>query len=267
MNRTGFVEGLMRQRMVHVRERARVRVAAYQAPLHATTSDGILGLIREQVEVCAAQGVEILCCPEAVLGGLADYASRPLDIALAGQLQARLAPLASDRVAVVLGFTELRNGRLFNAAAVFHKGSIAGIYRKMHPAIHTSIYDPGDATAVFTVGELTFGIIICRDSTYREPARTMASRGATMLFVPTNNGLPIGKAGPELVAESRDCDIALARENGVFVVRADVAGQTENLLSYGASAIVDPDGRVLQSARPLSADLIVAEIMTGARSG
>jgi predicted amidohydrolase len=118
---------------------------------------------------------------------------------------------------------------------------------------------------VFTVGGLTFGIIICNDSNYYEPAGIMASRGAAALFVPTNNGLPPGKAGPGLVAEARNCDIARAVENSVTVIRADVAGRTESLVSYGSSGIVSPDGMVLQSARRLGPDMIVADIKTSPR--
>jgi 5-aminopentanamidase len=246
-----------------------MKVAAYQAPLRATGSMEILGLIGEQVNRCELQGVEILCCPEGVFGGLADYASRPSDIAIdveAGQLHALLAPLASDRVATILGFTEIdRGGRLYNSAAVFHKGSVVGLYRKLYPAINRSIYEAGDKMPVFTVGDLTFGILICLDSNYYEPARVMASQGATALFVPTNNGLPPTKAGPELVAEARNVDIARARDNSVYVIRADVAGRTESLASYGSSGIVDPDGLLLESARQLAPDLLVADIETAPR--
>ena len=243
-----------------------MKVAAYQAPLHATSSMDVLGLIREQLDWCESNGVEFLCCPEGVLGGLADYASRPTDIAInveAGQLHAHLAPLASDRVTTILGFTEIsRCGKLYNSAAVFHKGSVAGIYRKLYPSINRSIYEAGDKMPVFTVGDLTFGIIICLDSNYYEPARIMVAKGAAALFVPTNNGLPPMKAGPELVAQARNVDIARAVENSVSVIRADVAGRTESLVSYGSSEIVDGEGMVIESARQLAPDLIVANIKT-----
>jgi predicted amidohydrolase len=246
-----------------------MKVAAYQAPLHATGSTAALGLIREQVNRCESEGVEILCCPEGVLGGLADYAERPADIAIdveGGQLDALLAPLASDRVATIIGFTEVdRGGRLYNSAAVFHQGSVVGVYRKLYPAINKSVYEAGDRVPVFTVGGLTFGIIICNDSNYYEPARIMAAKGAAALFVPTNNGLPVTKAGPELVAQARNCDIARAVENSVSVIRADVAGRTESLVSYGSSVIVDADGMVLQSARQLGPDLLAADIRTSPR--
>lgn len=246
-----------------------MKVAAYQAPLPATGTLEVLELIREQIAHCEAQGVEILCCPEGVLGGLADYVSSSAEIAINvenGQLHALLAPLASDSVTTILGFTELgQAGRLYNSAAVFSKGAVIGIYRKLYPAINKSVYTAGDTLPVFTVGDLTFGILICRDSNYYEPARIMAAQGATALFVPTNNGLPLTKAVPELVEEARNVDIARAIENSVFVIRADVAGSTEQLVSYGSSGIVSPDGRVLQAARHLSPDLIVAEIKTKPR--
>jgi predicted amidohydrolase len=246
-----------------------MKVAAYQAPLSATGSMDVIALIREQVEWCESNDVEILCCPEGVLGGLADYATRPADIALdveGSQLEALLAPLASDRVATILGFTEIdRGGRLYNSAAVFHKGAVVGTYRKLYPAINRSVYSAGDKTPVFTVGGLTFGILICNDSNYYEPARIMASRGAAALFVPTNNGLPPTKAGPELVAEARNVDIARAVENSVYVIRADVTGRAEGLLSYGSSVIINPDGILLQSARQLGPDLIAADIKTAPR--
>jgi len=46
------------------------------------------------------------------------------------------------------------------------------------------------------------------------------------------------------------------------VIRADVVGYTGELKSDGASGIVDPDGMVLQSAGPLTEDLLVTEIDT-----
>lgn len=243
-----------------------MKVAAYQSPLRANSATDVVALIREQVEWCEANGVEILCCPEGVLGGLADYARRPAGIAINaedGQLATLLKPLASDSVATIVGFTEIEHdGRLYNSAAVFHRGFVIGIYRKLYPAINKSVYAAGEEMPVFTVGGLTFGIIICNDSNYREPAAIMSSKGAAALFVPTNNGLPPAKGGPELVNRARNCDIARAVENGVFVIRADVAGRTEGLESYGSSGIVGPDGTVLRTARQLVPDLLVADIET-----
>lgn len=221
-----------------------------------------LGLIRRRIADCEETGVEILCCPEGILGGLADYAERPADFALdveSGQLSAVLAPLASDTVTTILGFSEIsREGALYNAAAVFHRGAVGGVYRKLHPAIRRSVYQAGDRTPVFTVEGLTFGILLCNDSNFPDPVRLMAAQGATVLFVPSNNGLPPEKA--DVVDDARKADIARAVENHVYVIRADVMGRAEGRVSYGSSGAVDPQGKVLRSARRLTEELLVVEL-------
>ncbi len=175
-----------------------MRVAAYQAPLLPSgATEMALRLIRERVEWCESEGVEILCCPEGMLGGLADYATRPAGFAIdveGGQLDTVLAPLGSDRVTTIVGFTERAPlGRLYNSAAILHRGSVVGVYRKLHPAIHTSVYAAGDTMPVFTIGDLTLGIVICLDSTYQEPSRIMAAQGAASGIV-GRNGRVLGSA-------------------------------------------------------------------------
>ncbi len=239
-----------------------MRVAAYQARLLPVGSMEALGLIRSRVEDCEASGVSVLCCPEAILGGLADDADDPASVAIStDRIERTLAPLASSAVTTIVGFTELADtGLLYNSAAVLHRGAVLGVYRKRHPAINRSVYEPGRDTTVFHVGPLTFGIIICNDSNFPEPASRMAALGATLLFVPTNNGLLPVKGGRALVARARQADIARATENGMWVIRADVAGRAGTLVSHGASGIVDPRGIVVRSARELNDDLLMVEI-------
>lgn len=246
--------------------RRRMKVAAYQTPLLPSGSMEAVGLIAAQVKACEAVGVEILCCPEAVLGGLADHSRRPASLALdvsSGPLRAVLASMASKTVTTIVGFTEVGSeGRVFNSAAIFSKGEVVGVYRKRHPAINRSVYEPGAATPVFEVGGLVFGVLICRDSTFSELARRMASRGATVLFVPTNNALPPAKGGAEVVQHARRTDVGLATENSVGIVRADVTGRADNLESHGSSVIVEHDGSTLLAARPWEPDLLIAEVQT-----
>jgi len=125
-----------------------VNVAAYQAPLLPSGSREAVDLIRTRVAWCESHGVVILCCPEAILGGLADNAADSGRFAIdahGDQLARVLAPLASDTVMTIVGFTEVTGtGRLYNTAAVFHKGTVIGLYRKLYPAINRSVYEAGD---------------------------------------------------------------------------------------------------------------------------
>jgi predicted amidohydrolase len=88
----------------------------------------------------------------------------------------------------------------------------------------------------------------------------LASLGARVLFIPTNNALPASAAPTDIVAEARMCDIALATENACWVVRSDVAGVADNLQSGGSSAITSPAGKTVSTASPFGEDLLVAEI-------
>ena len=184
-----------------------MKVAAYQAPLLNPGSMDALELIQRRVELCEAEDVALLCCPEAIPGGLADYSHDPTRFAVPTcRIGALLAPLASDIVTTIVGFTELADdGRLYNSAAVWHRGMVAGVYRKRYPAIRRSVYAAGSATPVFRANGLTFGIVVCYDSSFSEPASRMAAQGATALLVPTNNGLPHSRPWEEdLVRQARE---------------------------------------------------------------
>jgi 5-aminopentanamidase len=240
-----------------------VKVAAYQSPLLPEGSFEAVKLIRERVRECEKQGVSVLCCPEAILGGLADYTEDPSRIAIrtdGGQLQSVLMPLASDTVTLIIGFTELScDGALYNAAAVFQRGQVAGVYRKIHPALRRSVYRAGAETPVFWANGLTFGIVICNDSNY-PLARRMAEAGATVIFIPTNNGLPNARGSEEMRAATRTADLKLATESRCWAIRADVAGRNGILTGFGSSEIVDPFGNIVCEAQLGQPDLLVADI-------
>ncbi|MCY3738317.1 MAG: hypothetical protein OXG13_18080 [Gemmatimonadaceae bacterium] len=239
-----------------------MKVAAWQAPLLPSGSMEALPLIRERIAECERRGVEVLCCPEAILGGLADYAPEPGALAIdaeGGELERVLQPLGSDRVSTVVGFTDAGpGGRLYCSAAVFQEGAVTGVYRKTHPAIRRSVYSAGDRTPVFDSNGLRFGIVVCYDSNFREPARTICSRGASVLFIPTNNGLPPEKA--DVVPRARRAQAERAVENRVHVVAADVAGRCGDHVSWGSSGVTAPDGTLLAAAEPLAEELLVVDL-------
>jgi len=62
-----------------------MKLAAYHAPLLPAGSMEALKLIGDRVRWCATEGVDILCCPEAVLGGLADDNECPAHISIRRQ--------------------------------------------------------------------------------------------------------------------------------------------------------------------------------------
>ena len=71
-----------REKIPDRRESLKMKIAAYLAPLLENGSLAAFDLLRTQVAVCEEAGVEMLCFPEAVLGGLAGYYDRPSAYAL-----------------------------------------------------------------------------------------------------------------------------------------------------------------------------------------
>jgi predicted amidohydrolase len=247
-----------------------VKVAAYQAPyLPFGSLDGI-GFIAEQLDLCEDAGVDVLCCPEAVIGGLAHESDgqSPADVALNvedGQLLDVLAPLMTTTVALIVGFTERApSGDLYSSAAVIVDGNLALVYRKVFPGYRTVI-NAGSQLPVVWRGPSGFGVIICNDIWYLEPARVLAAAGAAVLFVPSHSGHSReGAPTARLRARGENLPIARAVENTCAVVVADVTGRQEGRVALGASRIIDPDGVVLACADPSRTSLLMAEV-DGAR--
>jgi len=241
-----------------------MKVAAYQAPYLPFGSLEAVGLIREQLAECEADSVEILCCPEAVIGGLAHESDgqSPSDVAVGvdnGELGEVVAPLLDTSVTVIVGFTERdSSGNLFSSAAVLEGGRVAGVYRKVYPGYRTVIR-AGDQLPVFRHGSTQYGIIICNDLWYVEPPRILAAAGAALLFVPTNGG-HVRTPSEAFRARGENLPIARAVENTTTVVVADIAGQQGDRFSYGFSAIVDPNGVVLAKAESSKEALLVADV-------
>lgn len=165
---------------------------------------------------------------------------------------------------VIVGFTErATSGRLFNSAAVLSAGAIVGVYRKVYPGDRTVI-QAGDQLPMFHHRSTPFGIIICNDLWYLEPARVIAAAGAALLFVPTNGG-HVRELSDSFRARGENLPIARAVENTTTVVVADIAGHQADRMSYGFSAIIDPDCAVLAKAEAFTEALLIADVETERR--
>jgi predicted amidohydrolase len=234
----------------------------------ATCYDGSpIDHLRDRVRECERGGVSLLCCPEGALGGLADYVDAPDTIAIprgGDSLSKLLAPLASDSVTAIIGFTERDvDGRYYNAAAVYSRGNVLGVYRKRHPAIRRSRYSPGSEVPVFSVAGVIIGILICRDSVDTNLAARLIQQGAQVLCIPTNNAMPTDRGGPHLIGEIRALDAQHATTLGVPVVRADVIGTFHGLTSVGASMVTSPGQSQMHARGTPDGELIVGSVAAG----
>ncbi|GHF38051.1 apolipoprotein N-acyltransferase [Streptomyces mashuensis] len=107
---------------------------------------------------------------------------------------------------------------------------------------------PGDRKGVMQAGPVRIGDVICFEVAYDEIVHDTVRAGARMLVVQTNNAT-YGRTGqPEQ-------QLAMSRLRAVEHGRAVVTAATS-----GISAVVAPDGRVLQRSEEFTRDVITARV-------
>lgn len=211
--------------------------------------------------------VEIVCFPECFLTGYPDdgeIARRDAFAVDSPQMMRLLDQTSRFEPAFIVGFNELRGNDLFNTAAVIHKGHLLGTYSKC--SAYMKFHRQGRDFPVFTHNGLTFGVVICSDGGYIEPARLLAMKGARVIFAPHFNY--IGKEG--LIGhfmKVRADHTARAVENSVYFVRGNNVslGKEECItrndgVGYGDSYIVDPHGEIVVRSRRHQEDFLFADI-------
>lgn len=211
--------------------------------------------------------VDIVCFPECFLTGYPDNGQTAREGAFtvdSPQIMQVLNATSRFEAAFIVGFNERRGDDLYNTAAVIHKGHLLGTYSKC--SAYMKFHKQGREFPVFEHKGLTFGVVICSDGGYIEPARLLAIKGARVIFSPhfnyiTKDGL-IGH-----FMKVRADHIARAVENSVYFVRGNNVslGKEECItaydgVGYGDSYIVDPHGEIVVRSRRHKEDFIFADI-------
>ncbi|GAB4339836.1 MAG: apolipoprotein acyltransferase [Candidatus Abyssubacteria bacterium] len=148
---------------------------------------------------------------------------------------------------------ELDDGDHYNSAVLFsRKGEILGKYRKTHvpssssPLINSDekyYFKPGNELPVFEIDGVKVGILICFDRSFPETFRTLALKGAEVVF------LPIASWGARADAFHLELQVR-ALENQVFIVAVNkagfeqVEGEDGGREHFGRSCIIGPLGEM-----------------------
>jgi len=245
-----------------------MRVAAYQGPVVFGDAEANLQTVLESLRAAEEQRVQILCLPETFLHGYFPSAeqARANAVDLGGdEFQYLLKRLEPYSPTLILGLNELRGDTLYNTAVVVERGRLLGRYSKNYLVF--DYFERGHEFPVFERDGVKFGVIICADSSYMEPARIEAMRGAQIIFSPHFNY--IGYDGLEdHTWRVRQQHVARAIENDVHVVRANVVvpeSQGAAVFGYsgvgvGDSFVLNRRARVMTEAGLCAKALLVHEI-------
>lgn len=199
------------------------------------------------IEEACNNRAEIVCLPEMFNTGLVFKRITELAEHENGYTLTLLRNMAKEKeIAVVAGSIPIKEkSYIYNAAYVINKkGDIIGNYKKIHifsPMDEHKYIKGGSKINVFTLGKFKIGLMICYDIRFPELARSLALKGANILFVPAQFPNPRAEHWNILLK-------ARAIENQIYVAGVNRVGEDETRTYFGYSMIVDPWGKILSKA-------------------
>ena len=241
----------------------RLRIGACQTPEILGDVEAALACIETFARQPHADSVDLLLFPECFLQGHLiepEHVSRfALDLR-SDAFQRVLNRLVPVRQTLVFGVIEQCGAAYFNTAVVVRHGVLEGCYRKTHLTPGESLFQAGDAYPTFTINGVTCGINICYDTKFPEAAKSVASRGARVLLVPSQNMMK-RPAAEEWRYRHHAVRAERVRETGMWLVSADVTGaRDDSRIAYGPTSVMTPQAEVVAQVPTMSVGMVVAEI-------
>ncbi len=228
-----------------------IKIGHYQLDTEpGNFKNNLAKLVDALVEV-DKQDIKIVSFPESFLTGYFSSAEKARKNSFAidsPEIKELLNKTKNIKAMFMVGFNEMRGEELYNTVLVAEQGKLIGSYSKAFPGY--GYFTPGRKFPVFEKDGVKFGVIICSDGGFIEPARILALKGASIIFAPHYNYIkPKSLINHfELV---RSDHIARAIENSVWFVRGNNVnlGKDKGLeydgIGYGDSYIVDPLGEIV----------------------
>ena len=143
---------------------------------------------------------------------------------------------------VISGIGRHEKGDFFNSTVIYDHGTCVDYYDKTHLFRgEKTLFRPGSVFKTYDLGGLTIGILMCYEIGIPEIARTLAIKGAQILFVPFAYGRSRWVTYDTLTK-------ARAIENACYVCTASTPGAHESFDFLGHSRIIAPSGDILCDA-------------------
>ncbi len=151
-----------------------------------------------------------------------------------------------------------------NAASVLNAGRITATYSKRELPNYqvfderryfASGRDAGEGPVVFEAGGLRFGLLICEDAWFVEPAAAAKAAGADVLCVLNASPFHLGK-----VAERETRMAERARQSQVPLLYAHLTGGQDEVVFDGASFALNADGTVGARATMFEETLTLVQV-------
>lgn len=229
-------------------------VAAIQMDCEPMNGKGNMETALKLIRTAKKGGAELVVLPHMFATGYNTFL-HPSRVAedLSGPTVTFLRAMSQKlRISLLGGFIEGCGGKYYDTTvALDPEGAIAGSYRRI--TLWEDEEDDllrGDDLCVVDLPPGRAGLLVSRDFSIPEIARTLTFEGAEMLLM---SGALDDHASWRVFVRAR------AMENACFVVAANRIGIEGDLSYCGHSMIVDPNGRVLADSESRQ-EAVVAEL-------
>jgi NAD+ synthase (glutamine-hydrolysing) len=246
-----------------------MRIALAQLNLSVGDIDGNATRISDAIRRGRDQGAQVVALPELAITGYP-----PEDLVLKrsfvdANLRAleEVAQTAGDVVAVV-GFVEADGERLFNSAAICHRGKVVAAYRKQLLPNYgvfdeRRYFEPGGEHVVVETNEGALGVTVCEDAWDERGPVVLQGRAGAQVVV-NINASPFHKGK---LAERAEMLGDRARAAGAAIVYVNLVGGQDELVFDGGSLVLAPDGEVVARLAQFEESLEVVDVPLGTTRG
>jgi len=259
---------------------SKVRVALAQ--INPTVGDlaGNAKQIAEAARAAHAGGAALMIAPELALSGYPpeDLLLRPAfmeacehelgalarELATFNGLSVLVGHPARSHTVVTERTKSLAAPVCFNAASLLADGRVQATYCKRELPNYqvfderryfVSGRDAGLPPVVFSAGGQRFGVLICEDAWFDEPANSAVAAGAHVLCVLNASPFHLDKAGER---EARMAE--RAQTVGVPLLYAHLVGGQDEVVFDGASFAADAQGRIVVRGNSFETGLVWVEL-------
>jgi NAD+ synthase (glutamine-hydrolysing) len=277
-NTTAFCSPVPRRMTFHsIYRHGFARVAACVIPSHVADPTANAAAILATAQGCSAQAVAVAVFPELCLSGYAieDLVMQDALLDSVARALAEIVAASSDLASVLVIGAPLRFGaRVYNCAAVVHRGRLLGVvpksylptYREFYEARHFAsgrditgaeiaigaLLAPFGTDLVFEASDvpgLTLGVEICEDMWIPvTPGAELALAGATVLANLSGSPITIGRAD----ARALLCQSTSARCLAAYVYAAGGAGESTTDLAWDGQTSIYENGVLLAEGERFS---------------
>ena len=247
----------------------KIRVGTYQGPIVDNDFDANLRKVEEVLERTKNMQLDFICFPETFLSGYSQQAVRESSIPLDDpRFHNFIQRSAVYDTVILVGLSERLHDKIYNTQIVVYRGNLLGKYHKTMLTDEDKLVFASDLELpVFFAKGIKFGVVICADTSYVEPALYLRWQGARLLFTPHYNDIPPEGIntpdGKVTFWEHRTMVLnnqaALATLLKMVVVRSNVVLVSEGHLGAGDACIWDMNGEVVAKGTPFTECVVTAE--------